>query len=200
MEYNNNLDWLSYLEQTENRLNSTPSRPGSKLLGYSPNEIVSNADLEKKVRKQHALKTREKYLKLSKRKETFPPLHVGSVVRVLKPKDIYNKGYLPQFSQKTEFVQKIYPTPIKTFKITGSNQKFYRHQLALVREDTSAPLYKIYDTRSITQTRLRSGTSRQKDTEYLVGQLNASDSKKKWMTESQVKKLRKDGLLHDASI
>ena len=196
MEHNNNFSWVKYVSDVQFKLNSTKSNSNQKLMGHSPQDIVSDPNLEKKVRRNYAMKVRNKYLKLSKKKSGYPPLHVGSKVRILKVKGIYNKDYQKQFSDKIEEVQKIYPTPIPTYKCSGTNQKLYRNELALEGDSTDIPVYKIYDKRSITQTRLRSGTARQKETEYLVGQLN-SDEKKRWLSHSEVKKLFENGLLYD---
>ena len=194
MEANKNFDWLTYLKPVQMTYNKTPQV--GKLLGHSPLEVVSNEKLETKIRRQYALKTRKKYLKLSQRPSRYPALHKGSRVRYLLDEGPFQKQYLPQFSTEIETITKIIPGPIVTYKISNHQRRFYREELSLTTADSSPDLYKIYQTRKVAPKTSRSGLQRgEPELEYLISPLNAD--KKKWTTQAEVDALQRNGLLHN---
>ena len=78
----------------------------SRLLHYSPKEIVEDAQKRREIGQLHA----KRYIKHTNENNQIPKYKLGSFVRYIKDKTQFGKGYKGQFSDDMKQITKIEET------------------------------------------------------------------------------------------
>ena len=189
--YTSSLRWLEYIQGIQDSLNNTRS-----VYNFTPNEIVGNKEIEKKVARKFALEYVNHELSYNRR----PRLTVGTLVRHVLPKSVFHKAYKSNFSDKMYKIERIVPSSPPMYFLQGLSQPYYFEQLAVVAKDTSStgeerrrrPVFFIARTRRLDGRETRSGAKSNQVTQYLVKSV-IDKSFSHWLSESEVEKLRKNG-------
>ena len=200
MTQENSLEWVSHLKEVQTSYNR--AKQGGKLMGYSPLDILQNKEAELKIRKRHAQLIINDYKKASKKSKKQPDLAIGTQVRVLKERKVFDKMYVPQFSDKIYKVARVILSAPRSYKLEGSTKTYYRNELSPLSDEVGhQPIqYKIQKTRQIPAKKNRSGKILSYDTEFLISPLNDPEQGKKWVTESELEKIKKQDGLRDTTI
>ena len=191
--YLNRFDWASHLSAVQKSLNNAKGP-----MGYSPEEIISNTTVQKKVGRMYALK----YAAHVKKHTKTPKYKVGTMVRYAKKRVTFEKGYRPQFSEDVRKIRSIKETSPIMYYLEGMSTPFYERQLSEVREGPTSDkrVYIVEKVREVGGRELRSGKKENSVKQYLTKSI-ADRSFSKWLSEEELEKLRDDGVvLHDASV
>ena len=190
------VDYLSTIEQVHNE--------NAKNAGYTPNEIVKDKSIAKKVMRNNALVLKKKLQKIDNveksRERRGIAIKVGDRVRVLDTeKNPFEKStYLPKFSN-LGIVEKVFFTTPLTYQVSSKpRKKYYQEQLSLTKEpigsetaDTRAS-YIFIQRRKKTNTGrvLRSGQRSNEQYEYLIRGI-ADPNISKYINEIDFNKMKK---------
>jgi len=197
MTVEQNVNWIQHLNQVQTSYNNTPQN--GKLLGYSPLQVIQDKEEETKVRRHHAEQIISDYKKQAQRSKKVPDLPVGTKVRLLNDRKVFDKQYIPQYSKKIYQISQVLATAPTTYRVSNSRRSYYRSELSPVGDDVDSqrPLYKIIKTRQVPGRTNRSGKVVSYDKEFLIAPINGPDDKNRWVDQTQLNKIeRQNGLYH----
>jgi hypothetical protein len=165
-----------YVDDLDDILHTYNSRGHRSIRYMTPNE----AELERNwdhVRSAH----NERYTKFAKFRKKTPKFKIGDVVRVIKPRRAFGRGYHEQFQREYfEIIAVNHRMPIVMYEIKSLNdgvvkrQKFYEGQLQPTKDDS-------FKVEKVIKERTRRGRR-----ELLVKWLDWSDRHSSWVPASNV--------------
>ena len=191
MYFKHTLRWVDLLPFVTESYNS---RPKKGLGNLSPKEakLPKNIDFLKKYLHE---KKRDFEQNFSSQKIKFSK---GDLVKVVKIKNPFSRGYTQNFDDRTFRISSIHKTFPVTFSLNDSTKSFYAEQLTKVPEKSLHEFY-VADKKKIPETFLRNGKILSyKHLTLIKDHLNPNFSE--WKTNEQVEKMKKDQLLSDDSI
>ena len=189
----NTPKWINLISDIQNSYNHTKS---ASLLGFSPKQILENKSASRKLGIFYAQQRLKHHQKYEKRKPI--PLTLGTHVRTIRPKQIFDKTYLPAFSDKVyKIIHVKHSTVPEQYTVNdGSQRAFYREELSEVRKDANSAQKNLYigKTRKVRPKATRSGRTYHDTTQY---QLKSIQDPKfsMWIEEKELKDLQSKKLL-----
>ena len=122
-DFYNTTNWLQFLDT----ISFIHNRSKLKALEYhSPLEIVSN----KKAIQNLKLANAYKQIAYTKKQGLSPAYNIGDFVRILLPKTVFGKDYLPHYSDEIYSIVHVFPTTPITYSvkpIDGGERALPRH-------------------------------------------------------------------------
>jgi transposase InsO family protein len=144
--------WVDIIQKLVVSINASPHR---SIGGLAPDM----AHLFAPQLRRHFQRVHEKKVQRAKRRaKRAPPLKVGQHVRIEKRKDIFQKGYKPNFSQELFTVFTVRPSAPTTYGLVDSQGErirgwFYREDLCPVatrpREEKIWEVAKVLDHKTV---------------------------------------------------
>lgn len=163
---NNREDWVNVLPQFLQAINNTPNRT----TGLPPNQINQQNAQDLWIRLYRPLITEQRRPKLLKQ---------GDLVRVAEPREVFDKGYLSQFSDHLYTVEQSSSSRPPTYKLKDYygqpiQRRFYRHELVHVPADADL----TFRVEKVLEHRINRRTGRQ---DFLVKFIGYKDPE--WIKE-----------------
>ena len=180
------LRWIELLPYVTRSYNL---RPKASLGNLSPEQAKQPQNIEfvKNLLHQKKLAYEKKF---DHQKVKFS---LGDLVKIVKIKNPFSRGYTQKVDDKTFRISKIHETKPVTFSLNGSPKTFYSEQLVRVPERPSNEYY-IAETKQLPETFLRSGkVLTYKNLTLIKDKLNPRYSE--WKTDAEIQKMRRDGAL-----
>ena len=193
MYHGNTLNWSQYLNDVQKNLNASES---PALFGYSPDSIIGNKEIEKIVARKFAIK----YVNHESKYNLKPKFQEGMLVRYALKRDVFFKGYRPNYSETVHRIEQVrwYTSPPTYIISSIKNRVFYGSELLLVTDDGDKDqrIYVVEKSRRRSDGRkLRSGKqSSEGSLEFLVKSIKDKNYSK-WVSSAVLDKLRQDGLI-----
>ena len=138
---------------------------------------------------------------LSKRKRSYESkfhnqkikFNINDLVKIVKPKTPFSRGYTQNFGDQTYRIEKIHNSWPVTYSLDGLKPTFYTQQLIKVPEQTQSTLY-IAKTKKIPDSFLRTGKVLSFKNLTLIKDKN-NPNYSEWKTDDEIQKMKKRNLL-----
>ena len=170
---------LRYVDILQDVVRGYNHRVHRSLFGFSPTEAKDPKNFE--TIKTAFLKKYREYGNQFRKKP--PKFKENDIVRILKDRSTFHRGYKENFSPETYTINKVFNTKPYTFGIPHFKKKFYEWEL--VRASPSRSDYFI-DQISEDESRLRSGRSKNIHKRYLIKDRN-DVTFSRWVDEKDLK-------------
>nr|CAD2206080.1 unnamed protein product [Meloidogyne enterolobii] len=152
---NKTLKWVDVIQKIVNSINNS----FNSSIGMRPTDVnFKNAEKLRQLLKNRAIETHAPSSQWRRKK-----FSVGDRVRIEKYKHIFQKGYLPNFTNEIFIIDKVRLVPCQppTYKIKDSNGEqirgwFYSNDLILVKENSKKD-ENLYDINKVLKKRKRDG-------------------------------------------
>ena len=182
------LRWIELLPFVTKTYNT---RPKAALGNLTPEQakLPQNINFIKNL---HYKKKIEYERKFHNQKIKFS---LGDLVKVVKTKNPFSRGYTQRYDDRTYRIDKIHRTWPVTFSLNGKNGKFYTEQLIKVPENPLNQYY-IAETKKIPEKFLRSGKILSyKNLTLIKDKLNPQYAQ--WKTDNEIAKMKKENILSE---
>ena len=189
---NSTLRWIDVLPLIQTSFNQTPS---PSLNGYSPLEIVESKEIQQKLKRFYAKQLLIHHKKVEKKK--FRILPVGSKVRKLYAKKIFDKSYQPTFSQEIYIIAKIKGSSPVQYFLENDNKPYYRQELSPVNDIVEFKRKDLFvaGSKKSKQRKTRSGATYGQDTLYLIKSRSEPLNSGKYVTQKELDNYRRKGIV-----
>ena len=188
MYYLNSANWISHLDAVVSSLNNSKL---ASLQGYTPNEIIKEPAVTKKVSRKLALDFVAHTKKYNKR----PKYMVGTLVRHVTKRGPFFKGFKPAFTDSVHKIVRIKQTSPPQYFLENIRKPFYAQELAEVSStigNIDKRVYVVEKSRNVEGRSTRSGKELSSEKEYLVKSILDKEYSK-WLSESELQKLDDGG-------
>ena len=182
----NTLRWIDLLPFVTESYN-TRRKPGLGNLSPKLAQLPKNIEFLKNF----LLERKKNYeSQFSNQKIKF---ELNDLVKIVKPKTPFSRGYTQKYGDQTYRIEKIHTTWPVTFSLYVLKPTFYTEQLIKVPEQTPNTLY-IAETKKIPDSFLRTGKIISYKIMTLIKDKN-NPNYSEWKTEDEIRKMKKDDLL-----
>ena len=175
---------LRYIDILQDVIYSYNHRIHKNLFGFSPAQAMKPENF--KTIKTAFLKQYRQYGEKFKHKQ--PKFAVNDVVRIIKDKTKFTRGFKETFSPQTYVINRVFATSPYTFGIPHFKRKFYDWEL--VKTSPTDSQYYIDEISNESST-LRSGRVKNEQKRFLIKDRN-NPSYSQWMDESDFKRFEEE--------